>query len=46
MIEKIKSIEFGLLSPKALKKIATVEVDRYDLYDRDNLSWTHYSGSG
>ena len=35
MIEKIKSIEFGLLSPKAIKKIATVEVDRYDLYDRD-----------
>jgi len=35
MIEKIKSVEFGLLSPKVLKKIATVEIDRYDLYDRD-----------
>ncbi len=35
MIEKIKSVEFGLVSPKILKKIATVEIDRYDLYDRD-----------
>ncbi|UCG95006.1 MAG: DNA-directed RNA polymerase subunit A' [archaeon] len=35
MIEKIKAVEFGLLSPKVLKKIASVEIDRYDLYDRD-----------
>lgn len=35
MIEKIDSMEFGLLSPKVLKKIASVEIDRYDLYDRD-----------
>lgn len=35
MREKIKSIEFGLVSSKVLKKIATVEIDRYDLYDRD-----------
>ncbi len=35
MIEKVKAIGFGLLSPKVLRKISTVEINRYDLYDRD-----------
>ncbi len=35
MIERIKSIDFGLLSPKLIKKMAVAEIDRYDLYDRD-----------
>lgn len=35
MENKIVSIDFGILSPKEIKKMATVEITRYDLYDRD-----------
>ncbi|MCD6477466.1 MAG: DNA-directed RNA polymerase subunit A' [Candidatus Aenigmarchaeota archaeon] len=35
MYKRIAAINFGLLSPKVIKKMATVEITRYDLYDKD-----------
>ncbi|MCD6367862.1 MAG: DNA-directed RNA polymerase subunit A' [Candidatus Aenigmarchaeota archaeon] len=35
MENKITEIDFGILSPAEIKKMATVEITRYDLYDRD-----------
>lgn len=35
MKEKIDSIKFGILSPMEIKKMATTEITRYDLYDKD-----------
>jgi len=35
MKKRISAVQFSLLSPKAIKKIATAEITRYDLYDKD-----------
>jgi len=35
MEKRVSSINFGILSPKNIKKMSTVEITRYDLYDKD-----------
>lgn len=34
-IKKIKSIEFGILSPEVVRKMSSVEISRSDTYDKD-----------
>ena len=33
--KKIKSIEFGVLSPEMIRKMSAVEITRADTYDKD-----------
>ena len=34
-MQKIKSIEFGFLSPKMIKEIAAIKIEHAELYDPD-----------